>query len=515
MTVQIGLTVSGKDFGETPLAAPSGVDLLATADSGNASDDNLTNRNNASASVILQFQVSGVTDGATVRVYSDGVLIGAGTAASGAALITTDGVTAISDGTHGITATQTLSSGTSAASAAWAVTIDATPPAAFTNTAPDFAQVLQAYAFDANSADEGQAGMSYVLLDAPAGMTIEASSGVINWTPNAEQTGLHAFTIELTDAAGNIRSQTANLTVLGVLPAYPDTYSLDVNSALTTDATTGVLVNDGGGTSAVLAATLVASPAHGTLTFNADGTFTYTPTANFSGTDSFTYQASDGTDASNVAQVKLSVVGVNSPSATCSLGGFVFIDVSWDGIRDNSEWGVPGVVITLAGTDTASGQITRTAMTAHDGSLTLNTDGSFTYTPNASSSGSDTFRYCAYDGLSESNSGTVTIDVTTPLALVLPTEFTDPQQVAQRTVGQTLDFVVGVNPAQAADCTFQLDLESSGIPDGQALPTIDASTGRFLWTPSATGRFQIGVLVVLANGAAGQATFLIDIVLGT
>ena len=39
----------------------------------------------------------------------------------------------------------------------------------------------------------------------------------------------------------------------------------------------------------------LSGPAHGSLTLNADGSFTYTPTALYFGTDTFTYQANDGT----------------------------------------------------------------------------------------------------------------------------------------------------------------------------------------------------------------------------
>ncbi|NEU06697.1 hypothetical protein GZH53_00070, partial [Flavihumibacter sp. R14] len=48
-----------------------------------------------------------------------------------------------------------------------------------------------------------------------------------------------------------------------------------------------------------------------TLVFNADGSFTYTPNANFNGTDSFTYKVSDGTLESNIATVTLTVTPVN------------------------------------------------------------------------------------------------------------------------------------------------------------------------------------------------------------
>ena len=52
---------------------------------------------------------------------------------------------------------------------------------------------------------------------------------------------------------------------------------------------------------------MVSGPAHGTLTLNADGSFTYTPAANFNGTDSFTYRANDGSADCNVATVTITV----------------------------------------------------------------------------------------------------------------------------------------------------------------------------------------------------------------
>lgn len=72
-------------------------------------------------------------------------------------------------------------------------------------------------------------------------------------------------------------------------------------------AAPGVLANDTPENSNPLTAIKASDPAHGTLAFNVDGSFTYTPDADFSGSDSFTYRASDGTLISNLAAVSITV----------------------------------------------------------------------------------------------------------------------------------------------------------------------------------------------------------------
>ncbi len=59
-----------------------------------------------------------------------------------------------------------------------------------------------------------------------------------------------------------------------------------------------------------LTAIKVSDPANGTLVLNADGSFTYTPDADFNGTDTFTYKANDGYDDSNVATVTITVTEI-------------------------------------------------------------------------------------------------------------------------------------------------------------------------------------------------------------
>ena len=71
----------------------------------------------------------------------------------------------------------------------------------------------------------------------------------------------------------------------------------------------GVLTNDTTGTGAgTLTAALVSGPANGTLTFNTNGSFTYTPTNGYTGMDSFTYRAVSGSATSSVAIATIAVV---------------------------------------------------------------------------------------------------------------------------------------------------------------------------------------------------------------
>ncbi|MFO0929485.1 MAG: Ig-like domain-containing protein [Gemmataceae bacterium] len=115
---------------------------------------------------------------------------------------------------------------------------------------------------------------------------------------------------------------TAGLSVLDNEPfaAVGDSYTAIEDTALTVPAATGVRSNDVvtaplSGTS--VTAELVTGPSHGTLSFNADGSFTYTPAANFFGADAFTYRLRDAGAVTSAATVALTVVNQNdAPVAT-------------------------------------------------------------------------------------------------------------------------------------------------------------------------------------------------------
>src|SRR5207237_574930 len=98
--------------------------------------------------------------------------------------------------------------------------------------------------------------------------------------------------------------------------AVGDGYATSEDTLLTV-AATGVLGNDTDIDGDPLTAVLVSGPANGTVSINADGSFTYKPSTNFNGTDSFTYKANDGLADSNVATVTLTITAVNdAPSAS-------------------------------------------------------------------------------------------------------------------------------------------------------------------------------------------------------
>jgi len=86
-----------------------------------------------------------------------------------------------------------------------------------------------------------------------------------------------------------------------------DAYSVYANLSLNVDGP-GVLANDSDAEEAVLKAQLVNGPAHGTVTFNTNGSFSYKPDGSYTGTDSFSYWATDGTVTGNVASVSITVM---------------------------------------------------------------------------------------------------------------------------------------------------------------------------------------------------------------
>ncbi|MEY3900131.1 MAG: hypothetical protein RI962_1286 [Pseudomonadota bacterium] len=118
------------------------------------------------------------------------------------------------------------------------------------------------------------------------------------------------FSYSIKDPAGASSDALLSFDVVGANHApttISDSYTFIYGQPLTVAASSGVLKNDSDYDSDTLSAVLQSGPSNGTLTLNADGSFTYTPTAGFIGADSFTYRSADGSESSAATQVSITV----------------------------------------------------------------------------------------------------------------------------------------------------------------------------------------------------------------
>jgi hypothetical protein len=220
-----------------------------------------------------------------------------------------------------------------------------------------------------------------------------------------------------------------------------DSYNTPKNTLL--NAAT-VLTGDTDADNDPLTAIKVTDPAHAaSFTFNSDGTFAYTPVNGYTGDDTFTYKANDGTADSNVATVTITVAN-SAPVA--------------DNDAYNTLMGtlLNGATVLTGDTDADNDPLTAIQVTppSHAASFTFNSDGTFAYTPANGFSGDDTFTYKANDGALDSNTATVTITVVNnaPTALTLSNRFIQ----EERPAGWLIGLLAGTDPNIGDSLTYSL-----------------------------------------------------------
>ncbi len=146
----------------------------------------------------------------------------------------------------------------------------------------------------------------------PAASLLLGGSGsarTIRITPAPGQSGEATLDVKVSDGTAEAHT-TFTVTVLRVnqIPtAVNDSYTGVSGQTLSVPAVIGVLQNDSDPEQTPLRARSASGPSHGTLQLNPDGSFTYSPTAGFTGADSFTYLASDGEKTSSAATVTVTV----------------------------------------------------------------------------------------------------------------------------------------------------------------------------------------------------------------
>jgi hypothetical protein len=181
-----------------------------------------------------------------------------------------------------------------------------------------------------------------------------------------------------------------------------DEYTTDEDKTLKV-APPGVLANDLDPDGDTLTAILESGPSNATLTLIRNGSFNYTPKPNFNGTDSFTYRANDGSANTHVATVFITVQSVNDPpvakDGTYSTDQNTMLTVAAPGVLGNDS-DIDGDALTASLDDDIG-----------NGTIALQPDGSFTYSPDIGFFGTDSCTYSACDnrGLCDTATATFTV----------------------------------------------------------------------------------------------------------
>ena len=284
-----------------------------------------------------------------------------------------------------------------------------------------------------------------------------------------------------------------------ILPGSPpvavaDAYMLSEDGSLVTSVAEGVLANDSDVDDDALTTTLVSGPAHGALILNADGSFQYTPHANFYGQDSFTYAAAGGALVSVPVVVNISVASVNdAPVARNDVGPPT---PTGQMVRFNID--------ELLANDTDADGEPVTLLSVHDvvNGIVEIVDGEVQFTLTTGAVRHASFSYTISDGNGETAIAVVQVPVTNlsnqaPQLLSVSTVALDENQTAVLTV-----------QASDADADQTLTYSLSGGTDATRF-IIDSETGLLSFvlapdfeTPTDVGSDNVYEVIVRASDGA-------------
>ncbi|SHN32440.1 Ig-like domain-containing protein, partial [Chitinophaga sp. CF418] len=341
---------------------------------------------------------------------------------------------------------------------------------------------------------DGDALTYSIGADPSNGSIIFSSDGTYTYTPNAGYIGTDNFTVIISDGRGGTTTVTVDITVNPVaIPNNPPIGTGDTRTT-TQDVPVNGIVSGLDPDGDVLTFTKGTNPSHGSVVVNSDGTYTYTPAAGYTGTDNFTVIISDGKGGSVTVTVNITVNPVVAPGNNPPTG-------TGDTKTTNQDTPVNGAV---SGTDPDGDALTFTKGTdpAH-GSVVVNTDGTYTYTPAAGYTGTDNFTIIINDG----NGGTTTVTVNITVSPVAPannaptgtgdTKTTEQDTPVNGAVsgtdpdGDVLTFTKGTDPAH-----------------GSVVVNAD---GTYTYTPAAGYTGTDNFNIVISDGKGGTTTVTVNI----
>ena len=360
-------------------------------------------------------------------------------------------------------------------------------------------------------------------INAPSNGTLTLNAdGTFSYTHDDSENHTDGFTYEVSDTAGGTDTATVSITITPVNDNSPvgtvDSATVAEGGTVTTlnSGATSVLANDTDGDlpGDTLTAVLDVAPAHAaSFTLNSDGTFSYQHDDSENFTASFTYHVHDGANNSGTVTVSITITPVNdnAPVAT---------DDAYSVDEDNT--------LTVNGVLDDDNDVDGDTLTANlvndvsNGTLTLNTDGSFSYTPVPAFNGTDTFTYQANDGTTNSNVATATITVN-PIndapTVDAVASATIPEDASVQTVSLS---GIGLGAANEGNQTLTVTASSSNtalIPDPTVTYTSPNATGTLSYIPAANANGTATITVAAqddggtANGGddSFQTTFIVTV----
>ena len=240
------------------------------------------------------------------------------------------------------------------------------------------------------------------------GAYTNVSSGLHDWWFGGRENGLYVDAFAFSTGA-NLDTTSEGQAILDAAvndrpTAIDDSYSVNEDGLLNVSAT-GVLANDTDPENDALTAVLVSGVSDGSLTLNANGSFTYTPSANFNGSDSFSYRPKDAmVNSASAATVTITVNSVNDvPSFT--KGGNQTVNEE-AGAQSVASW----ATAISAGPSNESSQTVDFIVSNDNNGLfsvqpAVSATGTLTYTPAANANGSTTVSVQIHDNGGTANSG--------------------------------------------------------------------------------------------------------------
>jgi hypothetical protein len=324
--------------------------------------------------------------------------------------------------------------------------------------------------------------LTYRVVTKPSNGSLRGTAPRLRYLPKANFNGSDSFTFKVSDKTADSSAATVSITVKAVNDA-PTANDGRVTTQEDRSVSIRLSGNDPDGDS--LSYSVVKGPSQGRLSGTAPR-LKYSPTANFNGSDSFTFKVSDKTADSAAATVSITVKAVNdAPTAND------------DSVWTHEDMPIVEIDVLANDTDVDDDPLKISAVTqAKNGSVSIDTDNTLRYAPKANFGGSDSFTYTVYDG--KDGTDTATVNVKVKPVNDAPSFTSTP--LTKATVDELYTYDVDAADPDAGDTlTYSLTIKPAGM-------TIDAATGLIQWTPVSDQAGANDVAVKVADNGSVPAS---------